>query len=126
MTDLLVVVLVADAAQNAMANEYHSITEGFVLILTIASWDYVLDWLAYQSKWMHRILQMQPLLLIRDGELQRQNMRREMISEEDLLAQLRESGVERPELVKRCYLEDNGHVSVIRYRYEAKRRKHSL
>jgi len=35
-----VVVLIADAAQNAMASEYKSITEGAVLIGTIASWDY--------------------------------------------------------------------------------------
>ena len=40
IADLLVVVLIADAAQNAMASEYKSITEGAVLIGTIASWDY--------------------------------------------------------------------------------------
>ena len=43
--DLLVVVLVADAAQNAMASEYHSITEGAVLVATIFGWNYLLDWL---------------------------------------------------------------------------------
>ena len=40
IADLLLVVLIADAAQNAMASEYKSITEGAVLIGTIASWDY--------------------------------------------------------------------------------------
>ena len=38
--DLLVVVLVADAAQNAMASEYKSITEGVVLVATIFAWNY--------------------------------------------------------------------------------------
>jgi len=40
--DLLVVVLVADAAQNAMSSEYHSITEGAVLVATIFGWNYLL------------------------------------------------------------------------------------
>ena len=36
LTDLLVIVLIADAAQNAVANEYRSITEGLVLVTTIS------------------------------------------------------------------------------------------
>ena len=47
ISDLLVVVLIADAAQNAMASEYKSITEGLILVTTIVGWDYFLDWLGY-------------------------------------------------------------------------------
>ena len=49
--DLLVVVLVADAAQNAMASDYKSITEGVLLVGTIVGWDYFLNWLGYRSRW---------------------------------------------------------------------------
>ncbi|HEY9197836.1 MAG TPA: DUF421 domain-containing protein, partial [Gammaproteobacteria bacterium] len=45
ISDLLVVVLVADAAQNAMGSQYTSITEGVLLVLTIFFWDYLFDWL---------------------------------------------------------------------------------
>jgi uncharacterized membrane protein YcaP (DUF421 family) len=38
ISDLLVVVLIADAAQNAMASEYKSITEGLILVTTIVFW----------------------------------------------------------------------------------------
>ena len=48
ISDLLVIVLIADAAQNAMASEYKSITEGLILVTTIVSWDYFLDWLGYK------------------------------------------------------------------------------
>ena len=41
--DLLVVVLVADAAQNGMASEYKSVTDGLVLVGTIYAWNYLLD-----------------------------------------------------------------------------------
>src|SRR4030095_12778419 len=47
--DLLVVVLIADAAQNGMAGEYKSLTEGAIVVATIFAWNYALDWLAYRS-----------------------------------------------------------------------------
>src|SRR5512133_1456143 len=51
-TDLLGVVLVADAAQNAMASAYDSVTEGAVLVATIFGWNYLLDWLAFRYPWI--------------------------------------------------------------------------
>ena len=47
MTDLLLIVLIADAAQNGMAGEYRSISEGVVLCGTIVGWSLLLDWLAF-------------------------------------------------------------------------------
>jgi uncharacterized membrane protein YcaP (DUF421 family) len=112
--DLLVVVLVADAAQNAMASEYHSLTEGAILVGTIFAWNYGLDWLAYRFPRLHRLLKSPPLLLIENGRLQRRNLRAEMLTPADLAAQLREAGVENFAEIKRCYLEADGHLSVIR------------
>ena len=48
ITDVLFVVIIADAAQNAMAGEYKSITDGFILIATIAAWNVLLDWLNFK------------------------------------------------------------------------------
>jgi uncharacterized membrane protein YcaP (DUF421 family) len=48
--DLLLVVLIVDAAQNAMGSEYTSVTEGAILVATIAAWDYALDWLGSTSR----------------------------------------------------------------------------
>lgn len=114
ISDLLVVVLIADAAQNAMASEYKSITEGVVLVSTIALWDYFLEWLGYRFPKIYRLIHPEPLLLIKEGRLQRQHMKQEMITEEDLMGQLREQGVEAVEEVKKCYLEGDGHVSIIK------------
>jgi uncharacterized membrane protein YcaP (DUF421 family) len=114
ISDLLVVVLIADAAQNAMASEYKSITEGMFLIATIAFWDYFLDWLSYRVPSINHLVHGRPLLLIKNGRLQRQNMKQEMITEEELMGQLREQGVEALEEVKKSYLEGDGHVSVVK------------
>jgi uncharacterized membrane protein YcaP (DUF421 family) len=48
ISDLLVVVLVADATQNAMAGDYKSVTDGAILVVTVALWDYLLGWLGYR------------------------------------------------------------------------------
>jgi uncharacterized membrane protein YcaP (DUF421 family) len=113
-TDLLVVVLVADAAQNAMASEYHSVPEGAVLVATIFGWNYLLDWLAFRYPWIHSLLQPAPLLLVKDGRVQRRNLRSEMLTLDDLKEQLREQGVAELTQVKECFLEADGRLSVIK------------
>ena len=52
--DLLLIVLVADAAQNSMAGQYTSVADGLLLVTTIAVWAYVLDWLGYHVKAVER------------------------------------------------------------------------
>lgn len=113
IADLLVIVVIADAAQNGMAGESKSITEALLLIATIVAWDWVFDWLGFRSPFWKRILEPSPLLLIEDGKFLKQNLDKDMLSEEDLLGQLRQQGIEDPTTVKRCSLESNGHFSVL-------------
>lgn len=112
--DLLVIVVIADAAQNGMAGDSKSITEAILLIITIVLWDYFLDFLADRSPFFRKIIEPKDLLLINDGKLLRHNMHKEMISYEELVSQLRQQGVEKIADVKKCRLESNGHFSVIR------------
>jgi uncharacterized membrane protein YcaP (DUF421 family) len=114
ISDLLVVVLIADAAQNAMSSDYKSVTEGAVLVGTIMAWDVSLDWLGYRFPALGRLLRPSPLPLVEDGRPLRRNMRKELVSMDELMSQLREQGVENLSEVKRCYLEGDGHVSVIK------------
>ena len=68
IADLLVIVVIADAAQNGMAGDSKSITEALILIATIILWDWFFDWLGFKSVFFQRILAPQPLLLIEDGK----------------------------------------------------------
>ena len=113
--DLLVVVLVADAAQNGMSAGYRSVTEAFVLVGTIFVWDFALDWLASRSRAVHRLLHPAPLPLVKDGKILRRNLRQELLTVDDLLGQLREQGVGDVSEVKRSFIESDGHLSVIKY-----------
>jgi uncharacterized membrane protein YcaP (DUF421 family) len=113
--DLLVLVLVADAAQNAMASQYRSITEGVVLVGTILGWNLLLDWLAFRFPAAHRLIHGRPLPLVVDGRIQLRNLRREFLTRDDLLEQLRHHQVEEVEQVKLCHLESDGQLSVLKF-----------
>ena len=115
MTDLLLITLIADASQNAMAGEYTSIPDGIVLVATIIFWNYALDWLSVRSPWFARLIEPTPLPLIKHGRLLRRNMRQELVTEEELMGQLREQGLDDPKKVKEAYLESNGKFSVVQY-----------
>lgn len=114
VSDLLVVVLIADAAQNGMAGEYKSLTEGIVIVATIFAWNYCLDWLAYRSQFVYWLLHPPSLPLIVGGRLQHRNLRSQMITREDLMEQLREQGIDDVRQVKKCFLESDGRMSAIR------------
>jgi uncharacterized membrane protein YcaP (DUF421 family) len=113
IADLLVIVVIADAAQNGMAGDSKSITEALILISTIVLWDWFFDWLGFRSPFWERVLQPEPLLLIEDGKTIKKNLDREFMTEDELLSQLREQGVGKISEVKKCYLESNGHFSVL-------------
>ena len=121
ISDLLVVVLLADAAGNGMVGESNSVTEAAILVATIAFWDYFLDWLSFRFPALQPLFRPSPLLLIKNGRLQRQNMRKQMIEEEELLGQLREKGIRGVGEVKLCYLESDGRISVLQRNAKAKK-----
>jgi uncharacterized membrane protein YcaP (DUF421 family) len=114
IADLLLLVLIADASQNAMAGGYETITDGFILVATIAGWNYALDWAAFHFPALRRIVEPPALPLVRDGRLLRRNMRRELVTEDELKSKLREQGIERFEQVKVARMESSGEISVIK------------
>lgn len=113
VTDLLVVILFANAAQNSMASEFTSITDGLILIGIMISWSYGLNWLGYRFPRVQRLLTPPPLLLIKNGRLIYRNMRRELITEDELMIQLRKQGIENLVDVSQAFIEADGSISVI-------------
>jgi uncharacterized membrane protein YcaP (DUF421 family) len=112
--DILLLVIIADAAQNAMSGEYRSATDGMILVATIVGWNVFTDWLSYRFRPLERLLEPPPLPLVREGRILYRNLRIEFISEAELRAKLREHGVGDPAEVKVAYMESDGAVSVIR------------
>lgn len=114
IADVLLLVLIADASQNAMAGGYESVGEGFLLVATIAGWNYALDWAGYHFPSLRRLIEPAPLQLIRDGRMLRRNMRKELVSSEELQAKLREQGVDDVSQVRSAFMESSGEISVLK------------
>jgi uncharacterized membrane protein YcaP (DUF421 family) len=114
IADVMLVVLIADAASNGMSGSYDSITDGCLLIATIAGWNYLLDWASFHFPAVRNLVEPPPLALIRDGKLQRKAMRQELITASELESKLREHGIENLGEIRMAYLEDDGEISVLR------------
>jgi uncharacterized membrane protein YcaP (DUF421 family) len=115
IADVMLLVLIADAASNGMSGNYDSITDGCLLIATLAGWNYLLDLLSFHFPAIRRVVQPAPLVLIQDGKIQRKAMRRELITTEELKSKLREQGIEDFSEVKIAHLEEDGEISILRH-----------
>jgi len=114
MTDILVIVLIAEVIGNGISDNFQSIVESTVLILTILFWSALIEWLQSRYPAFERMVRDPKLKLIENGRMLHKNMREEFVSVEELMAQLREKGLEDCSEVKAAYMEADGRISVIR------------
>jgi uncharacterized membrane protein YcaP (DUF421 family) len=114
MADILILVIIADAAQNAMSGEYKSVTEGAILVGTIMFWNVAIDWLNFRVPALRPWLEPPPMLLIQNGRILHRHLRHEYVTEDELKAKLREKGVKEYSEVAEAHMESDGSVSVIK------------
>lgn len=112
VADVLLLVLIADASQNAMSGGYESVLDGVALVATIAGWNWLIDWLAYRSPLLRRWIEPPAVILVRDGKLVLRNLRKEMISREEVMAKLHENGIEALADVQMARMESGGEITV--------------
>jgi uncharacterized membrane protein YcaP (DUF421 family) len=112
--DFLLLLLLANAVQNAMTGPDTSLTGGLVAAGTLFAVNMVVAWAARRNARMEKVLEGSPTILIRHGQILTQNLARERITRDDLLRALREHGVDTVEEVRSAILEVDGSVSVLK------------
>lgn len=112
--DLLLLLLLANAVQNAMVGPDESLVGGLVAAGTLFAVNSVVALVARKSGHAARILEGTPTILIRKGDILEGNLAAEGITREDLLRALREHGVDDPSIVRSAILEVDGTISVLR------------
>ena len=112
--DLLLLLLLSNAVQNAMTGPDVSLAGGLVAAGTLFTLNMGVAWVARRSRRVERLVEGTPTLLIRRGRAIPENLAREGISHEELLRSLREHGVAGVEEVRTAILEVDGTVSVLR------------
>lgn len=111
--DLVFIFLIAEAATHSVG-EYSSVTEGFVVIGTLIFWNYLVNWLSFQVPFLENMISAPHLQIVKDGIMLRRNMRREFITEEELMENLRKEGIDNLADVQCAFVEGDGKISVIR------------
>src|SRR5437870_12064508 len=82
LSDLLVVTLVAGVCRNPLVADAYSIPDGLAVVAVVLGCSYAADWLCYYSPAVHRLLHPPRVQLVRDGEILWDNLRRELMTEE--------------------------------------------
>ncbi len=111
--DLVVILLIANAVQNAMVGPDVSVTGGLIAAGVLIGGNYFVALLKERLPWLRRVVEGTPTVLISGGHIYQEALRREGISEEELLMAIRDRGVESVDKVRLAVLEVNGDISVV-------------
>jgi uncharacterized membrane protein YcaP (DUF421 family) len=112
--DLLLLLLLSNAVQNAMVGPDTSVLGGLIAVATLFTINVAVTWMVRRSGRAAKVLEGTPALLVRHGRILHESLRREGIAEEDIFRALREHGMEDARLVRAAILEVDGTISVLR------------
>ena len=111
--DLVVILLISNAVQNAMVGPDSSLTGGLIAAFSLLSANWLINRLALRSARLQRLVIGQPVVLINHGEFVDMNLRREGLTRDEVIAAMREHGVAQAEDVELAVLEVDGMISFV-------------
>jgi uncharacterized membrane protein YcaP (DUF421 family) len=110
--DLIVALILGEVVDEIIYGDV-TMLQGVTAIVVVALWHLVNSWASFKSQFIDRLTGAPPTVMVRNGQIQRKNLARERLNEEELLSELRMMGVEDPKEVKQATLEPNGKISVL-------------
>ena len=111
--DLVLLLVLSNAVQNAMNGGDNSVLAGIVSAGTLVLANYLVGLATFRNKKLEALVEGRPEVLIHDGRLYEAVLRREKLTRHELNAALRAAGCNDVEEVHYAVLENNGHISVI-------------
>ena len=111
--DLVVILVIANAVQNAMTGGDNSLLGGVLAASTLVAMNLVFGRVAYRVPLLSHLFTSEPTLLIDDGKLVRAHLEHENISRDDLEMAARERGIDDLDKVEAAILERDGSISII-------------
>jgi uncharacterized membrane protein YcaP (DUF421 family) len=112
--DFVLLLIIAETTQQALVGEDYSVTGAFVLIVVLVGTDILLSLLKRASPRIDRLLEGQPLVILRDGVPLAARMHVERVDNDDILSAARETrGIDRLDDIERAILEKNGAISIV-------------
>lgn len=112
--DFVLLLIISEATQQAMLGNDFSLTNAFLVILTLVSLDIGLSLWKQRSPQLDKLLGGVPLVIVEDGKPLKDRMHKARVDESDILAAARTSqGLERMDQIKYAVLEPSGGISII-------------
>jgi uncharacterized membrane protein YcaP (DUF421 family) len=111
--DLVLVLLVANAVQPAMTGPDQSITGGLVIIATLLLVNFAISFLRVRFPAFNRLVEPRPTVVARNGKWFQDELKKQELTDEEVLAALREHGLESVTETKLVVLEADGSLSVV-------------
>lgn len=111
--DFVVILIIANAVQNAMIGSDTSLTGGLVAAGTLVIADRIVDRAGFRFAWLEHRLTGNPTLLVHNGQVIEDHLRREGITVDQVMMALREHGIETLPEARSAVLEVDGTISVI-------------
>lgn len=112
--DLVLLLIISEASQQAMIDNDNSMTNALLLVSTLIGMNILLSVVTKRWKPLDRWIEDVPLVILRNGEPIRERMRKERIDENDILEAARASeGLERLDQIKFAILERTGHITIV-------------
>lgn len=111
--DLILLLVLSNAVQNAMIGPDTSVLGGMITATTLVALNYAVSYATYKSKFLASIIEGRPLRLIHDGHVEECNLARAKLTIHELNAALRAEGYACVERVKLAVLENTGRISVV-------------
>ena len=112
--DFVLLLIISESIQQAMITNDFSVTNGFLLVITLVGIDILLSLWKQRSPRVEKILDGVPVIVIRDGKLLPDRMKRERVDEGDILSTARERhGLERLDQIKHAVVEASGGISIV-------------
>ena len=112
--DLVLLLLIANAVQNAMTGPDTSLAGGLTAAGTLLTLNWILTRIVWRYRKVRRLVEGAPTILIHRGKVLNENIRRENITTQDLHQAFREHGISDPDQVDQAVLEIDGAISVLR------------
>lgn len=111
--DLVLILLVANSLQNAMIGPDVSLLGGLIAAGTLFSCNRLADFLAGRFPQAHAVLAGEPVLLVHDGQVLPEHLRRENVQVSDVKMAMREHGLDDIKHVRTAVLEADGSISIV-------------
>jgi uncharacterized membrane protein YcaP (DUF421 family) len=111
--DLILLIVIGDMVQQGITQSDYSVTGALLVIATLALLTVGTSYLSFRFRPLRPILDGEPLVLVEDGEIVEQNLRRERITREELAAEARQQQISSFDGIRFAVLETNGQISFI-------------